>query len=40
MATVVFHDYDDPSYPGVAEAVAELGLEGRRVARMFVWRSS
>jgi len=38
-ATVVFHDYDDPSYPGVAEAVAELGLEGRRVPRMFVWRS-
>jgi hypothetical protein len=33
---VVFHDYDHPSYPGVREAVAELGLGGRSVGGMFV----
>jgi len=35
-ARIVFHDYGDPSYPGVAEAVVELGLRGRAVGRMFV----
>lgn len=34
---MAFHDYLDPSYPGVAEAVTELGLEGTRAGRMFVW---
>src|SRR5687768_7446926 len=27
---VVLHDYGNPAYPGVAEAVRELGLEGRQ----------
>jgi predicted O-methyltransferase YrrM len=30
-AVVVFHDYDNPAFPGVAEAVAQLGLPGRAV---------
>lgn len=37
-AVAVFHDYGDPAYPGVAEAVAELGLRGRVDGRCFVWR--
>ena len=28
-ARVVFHDYDNPAFPGVAEAVEELDLPGR-----------
>ena len=35
-AVVAFHDYDHPSYPGVREAVRELGLPGRSVGGMFV----
>jgi predicted O-methyltransferase YrrM len=35
-AVVVFHDYDHPSYPGVREAVEELGLPGRRVGGLYV----
>lgn len=38
-AVVVFHDYGHPAYPGVAEAVADLGLEGRRSGGQFVWRA-
>jgi predicted O-methyltransferase YrrM len=34
---IVFHDYLDPGYPGVTEAIHELGLEGRRIGRLFVW---
>jgi SAM-dependent methyltransferase len=34
----VFHDYGHPDYPGVREAVAELGLEGREKGGLFVWR--
>lgn len=37
--SVAFHDYDHPHYPGVREAVDGLGLPGRPVAGMFVWRS-
>ena len=37
-ALVVFHDYGDPAYPGVAEAVAELGLRGEVRGRCLVWR--
>jgi hypothetical protein len=37
-AVVAFHDYENPEYPGVAEAVAQLGLHGETVAGMFVWR--
>jgi predicted O-methyltransferase YrrM len=34
---VAFHDYGD-FWPGVREAVAELGLEGYTVGVLFVWR--
>ena len=37
-AVVAFHDYGNPDYPGVAAAVARLGLEGEAVDGMFVWR--
>lgn len=37
-ALVVFHDYV-PGWPGVLEAVAELGLEGRERRNAFVWRA-
>ena len=36
--TVAFHDYRDERYPGVAQAVAELGLRGEERAGMYVWR--
>lgn len=36
-AVVAFHDYDNPSWPGVREAVDELGLQGRRSGGMFIW---
>jgi predicted O-methyltransferase YrrM len=35
-ATIVFDDYGHPDYPGVREAVQELGLEGRLVGTLFV----
>ena len=38
-ALVVLHDYGNPAYPGVAEAVAELGLDGREHAGMWVWEA-
>jgi predicted O-methyltransferase YrrM len=38
-AVVVFHDYDNPHYPGVREAVAELELAGSEAAGLFVWRA-
>jgi predicted O-methyltransferase YrrM len=38
-ALVVFHDHGHPAFPGVAEAVAHLELEGRRQAGMFIWRA-
>ncbi len=38
-AVVVFHDYDEPAYPDVTEAVRELGLEGERFGHMFIWRA-
>ncbi len=34
---IVFHDYLDPGYPGVTEAIQELGLTGHCVGRLFVW---
>jgi predicted O-methyltransferase YrrM len=36
-ALVVLHDYGNPAYPGVAEAVAELGLDGRPHAGLYLW---
>jgi predicted O-methyltransferase YrrM len=38
-ALVVFHDYAHPSYPGVREAVRELGLAGEERGGLFIWRS-
>jgi hypothetical protein len=37
--TVVFHDYGNPQYPGVEQAVARLGLEGQAQGSVFVWRA-
>jgi predicted O-methyltransferase YrrM len=37
-AVVVFHDYGHPDYPGVREAVVELGLSGSESGGLFVWR--
>jgi predicted O-methyltransferase YrrM len=34
---VAFHDYDDEDYPGVTEAVRELGLRGEARGHLFVW---
>jgi len=38
-AIVVFHDFGNPAYPGVTEAIRALGLEGEAVGDVFVWRS-
>jgi predicted O-methyltransferase YrrM len=35
---VAFHDWQDATYPGVAEAVSELGLSGEARGHLFVWR--
>jgi len=35
-AAIVFDDYGHPDYPGVREAVQELGLDGRLVGTLFV----
>jgi predicted O-methyltransferase YrrM len=35
-AVIVFDDYEHPDYPGVREAVAELGLDGEQRAHLFV----
>lgn len=38
-APVVFDDYGHPDFPGVAEAIAELGLGGRTHGTLFVHRA-
>jgi predicted O-methyltransferase YrrM len=38
-AVVAFHDYDEPAYPGVTEAVEELGLRGQVYGHLFIWRA-
>jgi predicted O-methyltransferase YrrM len=38
-ALVVLHDYGNPAFPGVAEAVADLGLEGDVRRGCFVTRN-
>jgi hypothetical protein len=38
-ALVVFHDHGHPEYPGVREAVIELGLSGEEAGGLFVWRA-
>ena len=37
-ALVAFHDYDDPDWPGVAEAVRDLALTGNSCGHLFVAR--
>jgi hypothetical protein len=37
-AVVAFHDYRHPDFPGVHEAIGDLGLEGREVGGLFVWQ--
>ncbi len=34
-AMVAFHDYGDPKFPGVAEAVSQLGLQGQVEGTLF-----
>ncbi len=38
-AHVVFHDYENAEFPGVAAAVRRLGLMGSPRCGMFVWRA-
>jgi hypothetical protein len=38
-ALIVLHDHGNPAFPGVAEAVAELGLEGDVRGGCFVTRN-
>lgn len=35
---VAFHDWQDAAYPGVTEALGELGLVGEARGHLFVWR--
>lgn len=35
---VAFHDYGNPRWPGVAEAIHELALQGDRVPYLFFWQ--
>lgn len=39
-AVVVFHDYGHPDYPGVRDAVDELGLDGSELGGLFVWSAA
>jgi predicted O-methyltransferase YrrM len=36
---IAFHDWENPEYPGVTEAIRELGLDGEVLRDVFVWRS-
>jgi predicted O-methyltransferase YrrM len=38
-AIVVFHDYNNPMYPGVRGAINELALSGRQCGGVYVWRA-
>ncbi len=38
-ALVVLHDYDNPAFPGIREAVQALGLRGEVRGGCFVWRA-
>ena len=33
-----FHDFNRPAWPGVTEAIAELGLQGEPRGFLFIWR--
>lgn len=36
---LVLHDYENPAYPGVAQAVSDVGLEGEGTGGCFVHRA-
>lgn len=36
-AVVAFHDFNDPQWPGVTQAIQELGLRGHARDHLFVW---
>ena len=36
---IAFHDYGNERYPGVTDAIRELGLEGEVERDVFVWRA-
>jgi len=38
-AVVAFHDFNDPSWPGVTQAIRRLGLRGLARDHLFVWRA-
>jgi predicted O-methyltransferase YrrM len=38
-AVVAFHDFENSEYPGVTEAIRELGLDGEADGDLFVWRA-
>lgn len=38
-ALVLFHDYGNPAFPGVEQAVAQLGLDGEEHAGMYLWHA-
>jgi predicted O-methyltransferase YrrM len=38
-AIVAFHDYSNPVYPGVREAIGELGLNGEVIGEFYVWKA-
>lgn len=38
-ATVAFHDFDDPQWPGVTYAIRNLGLRGVARHHLFLWRN-
>jgi predicted O-methyltransferase YrrM len=38
--TIAFHDYGNELYPGVTEAIEELGLTGTVARDVFVWRAT
>src|SRR4051812_34255691 len=38
-AIVAFHDYENPEYPGVTDAIRTLRLEGEADGDVFVWRA-
>jgi predicted O-methyltransferase YrrM len=35
---IAFHDWENPEYPGVTEAIRSLGLSGDVFREVFVWR--
>ena len=39
-ALLALHDHANPAYPGVAEAIAELGLGGRPHAGLWLWEAA